>query len=185
MDHDDSDRARRALLQLAAGLAASPALAAPAKARPPAPTGQPGDFAFLTGEWKIRQRRRKDGGWDEFDGEATVWGLLDGVVSVEELRIPARNFSGMGLRLLDREKKLWADHWVNSRGAVLAPEPSWGSFVDGVGTWDGDDTDSGQPVIWRGQWDQITPRSCRWLQAVSRDGGQRWEEHWVMHWSRA
>jgi hypothetical protein len=46
-----------------------------------------------------------------------VHGILAGVGSVEELRIPARNFSGMGLRLLDLEKKVWADHWVNANGA--------------------------------------------------------------------
>lgn len=48
--------------------------------------------------------------WIEFDGEATVHAILAGVGSVEELRTPARNFSGLGLRLLDVEKKVWADH---------------------------------------------------------------------------
>ena len=58
--------------------------------------GKPSDFDFLSGSWKIRNRQLKDGAWDEFEGEATVHGLLAGVASVEELRIPARNFSGMG-----------------------------------------------------------------------------------------
>jgi hypothetical protein len=29
---------------------------------------------------------------------------------VEELRIPVRNFNGMGLRLLDVKKRVWVDH---------------------------------------------------------------------------
>lgn len=190
MSHDPAEVQRRTLLQIAAaGLAtagaaglSTPARAAAAK---PAPTGKPGDFDFLSGRWKIQNQRLKDGAWDRFEGEATVHGILGGVASVEELRIPARNFSGMGLRLLDRENKLWADHWVNSQSGVLVPPPSWGSFVDGVGTWDSDDMDGDKPVVWRGVWDQITPTSCRWYQAVSRDDGKTWQQSWVMHWTRA
>lgn len=143
-------------------------------------TGKAGDFDFLNGHWKIQNRRLKDGVWDQFEGEASVSGILGGLVSVEELRIPARNFSGMGLRTLDVERKLWADYWLNSQSGVLSAAPVWGAFVDGVGTWDGVD---GETIV-RGVWDQITPSSCRWRQAVSRDGGATWEENWVMQWLR-
>lgn len=145
-----------------------------------AATGKPGDFDFLNGDWKIAHRRLTDGQWDSFEGEASVHTILGGVASVEELRIPARNFSGMGLRLLDVERKLWADYWVNSKGGVLDPAATWGSFEDGVGRWDS----MAGGVITRGVWDQITPQSCRWFQAVSSDGGKTWAENWVMHWQR-
>ena len=127
----------------------------------------------------------KGDGWDVFDSQATVFGILAGVASVEELRVPAMNFSGMGLRLLDVERKLWSDFWVNSKSGVLTPPPSWGSFVNGVGTWDSDDMDGDKPIIVRGVWDQITPTTCRWYQASSRDGGKTWQESWIMHWTRA
>lgn len=189
MDNVSSDLERRTLLQLAAGLAVGGALGltggARAAAVPPAATGKPGDFDFLTGEWKIKNRQRKGHEWDLFNGEATVVGILGGIASIEELRIPERNFSGMGLRLLDRERKLWADFWVNSQSGVLQPPPAWGSFTNGVGTWDGDDVDgNGKPIVVRGCWDRITPTSCRWYQAVSRDDGRSWEENWVMDWTR-
>jgi hypothetical protein len=188
MSDDSSNVQRRALLQLSAGLLATGSAGintAFATAAPPAATGKPGDFDFLSGEWKIKHRQSKGGVWDSFEGEATVHGLLGGVASVEELRIPARGFSGMGLRLLDVERQLWADHWVNSKSGVLTPPPSWGSFEGGVGLWDSDDMDGDQPIIVRGAWDQITPTSCRWYQATSRDNGRQWQESWVMHWSRA
>jgi hypothetical protein len=188
MTNQTIDAWRRTLLQMAAGMAVVGPLGlgvASAAARAPAATGKPGDFAFLTGEWRIRNRRLKDGKWDEFDGEATVVGILGGVASVEELRIPARNFSGIGLRLLDVERKLWADYWVNGQGGVLAPPPAWGSFTQGVGTWDSDETDNGKPIIVRGVWDQVTPNSCRWYQVISHDDGKTWQENWVMHWTRA
>ncbi len=188
MSSDSNSVQRRALLQLSAGLlAAGPSgiNTAFAAAAAPAATGKPGDFDFLSGEWKIKHRQLKKDTWDHFEGEATVHGILGGMASVEELRIPARGFSGMGLRLLDLERRLWADHWVNSKSGVLTPPPSWGSFVGGVGLWDSDDMDGETPIIVRGAWDQITPTSCRWYQAVSRDNGKQWQESWVMHWTRA
>jgi len=188
MSHVPSEPQRRALLQAAAGLAAAGSIGATtahATAIQPIANGKPGDFEFLTGNWKIKNRRLKEKAWDSFDGEATVTSILAGQVSIEELRIPARNFSGMGLRLLDVERKLWADYWVNSKSGVLTPPPTWGSFVNGVGTWDSDDDDEGKPIIVRGVWDRITSRSCRWYQAMSRDDGKTWQENWVMDWTRA
>lgn len=188
MSDDPANTRRRTVLQITAGLAvAGPAGLdlARAAARAPAATGKPGDFDFLSGEWKIRNRQFRQDRWEEFDGEATVHGILGGIASIEELRIPARHFSGMGLRLLDVERRLWADFWVNAKSGVLTPPPAWGSFSDGVGLWDSDDTDDGQPIIVRGAWDRITPSSCRWYQAVSRDDGRTWQENWVMHWTRA
>jgi hypothetical protein len=187
MTNDPSDTQRRILLQLAAGIAAigQPGIAGAAiPAARPAATGKAGDFDFLSGNWKIAHRQLKDDKWDSFEGEATVYRALGGIASVEELRIPSRNFSGMGLRLLDVERKLWADYWVNNRSGILNP-PSWGSFTDGVGAWDSADADGATPTIVRGVWDRITPDSCRWYQAVSRDDGRTWDENWVMHWLRA
>ncbi len=187
MAPDPADVQRRIILQATAGLAMASSLgSSPAHARAlkPVANGKAGDFDFLTGEWTIKNRQIKDGAWVNFDGEATVTSILAGLVSIEELRIPQRNFSGMGLRMLDVEQKLWADYWVNSKTGVLAPPPAWGSFVKGVGTWDSDDEDAGKPIIVRGVWDRITPSSCRWYQAVSRDDGKSWQENWVMDWTR-
>jgi hypothetical protein len=183
MTNDPSNTQRRMLLQAAAGIAAAGQLGL-GRAGAAAVTGKAGDFGFLTGEWKIRHRQLKNQKWDQFEGEATVLEMLGGVASVEELRIPSRNFSGMGLRLLDVERKLWADYWVNSKSGVMAAAPTWGGFSNGVGTWDSEETDGAAPIIVRGVWDQIAPRSCRWHQAVSRDGGTTWEENWIMQWQR-
>src|SRR5262245_59843039 len=84
---------------------------APVPPLPVNPTpGRPGDFNFLAGEWRISHRQLQGATkWDEFHGEATCWTILGGVGSVEELRIPARNFSGMALRLLDVQNRTWSD----------------------------------------------------------------------------
>lgn len=143
------------------------------------------DFAFLAGEWRISNRRllAPGGDWDIFDGEATVRSLLDGLASIEELRIPARTFAGMGVRTFHIETGLWADHWVSGRNGVVN-EPMMGRFVDGVGTFTGEDVDDGVTTLARGVWDRITPTSCRWHQATSSDGGATWDLNWEMDWTR-
>lgn len=179
------DEQRRALMQAAAGMAAASQLgvsSAATQAR--MGTGKPGDFDFLSGNWTIRNKRLKDGKWDEFEGESTVVGILGGIASVEELRIPSRKFSGMGLRILDVERKSWADYWCNGSNGVLTPA-TWGGFSGGAGIWDAQESEGGKPVTVRGVWDQITPASCRWRQLASRDGGVTWEENWIMHWQRS
>lgn len=197
MSHAPADEARRTLLKTAAaGLAVcvtGTGTAVAAAPRAPAPYGKPGEFDFLAGEWTIRHRRLKTPGsddWDEFEGEATCWSILGGVGSVEELRIPARDFSGMGLRLLDVgqpdvEQRRWSDFWVNAKSGVLTTPGTTGAFVDGVGTFLADDMDGDSPIQVRGVWDRITATSCRWHQATSRDGGGTWEGNWFMDWTRA
>lgn len=156
---------------------------------PASPTpGKPGDFDFLAGQWRINHLQRRPGAaaWDEFQGEATCWTILGGVGSVEELRIPSRNFSGMGLRLLDVDKKVWSDFWVNARSGVLTTPGQTGSFENGVGIFVSDDLDNDdKPIKAGGLWDQITPASCRWRQVISRDGGVTWDHTWIMQWGRA
>lgn len=153
---------------------------------PATPSARPGDFDFLSGEWRIAHRRLLPSSeWDVFEGEASVYPILAGIGSVEELRMPARDFSGMGLRLLNLQENVWQDFWVNGKLGVLAPPGMPGRFINGAGVFEADDMDSDQPIKVRGVWDEITPASCRWRQAVSRDGGANWEENWIMHWTRA
>lgn len=161
--------------------ATTPALAA---LPPVKPFGKPGDFDFLTGEWRIANRMIDKGAWIEFPGEATVVRILDGVGSVEELRIPAREFSGMGLRLLDVEKRIWNDHWVNAKSGVVSVPGQQGVFENGVGTFLTEDTEGKMRMLYRGVWDRITPKSCRWFQGSSKDGGKTWTDSWFMDWTR-
>lgn len=201
MPNKTKQQQRRVFLQAAAGIALAPVAQTEALASSletnllshslglaVVEPGKPGDFDFLSGEWKISHRRLKNAAtkeWDVFEGEATCWSILNGIASIEELRIPARNFSGMGIRLLDVEKSVWSDFWVNSRSGILTPPGVTGGFKDGVGIFISEDTDQGKPIKVRGMWDKITANSCRWQQAVSHDDGLTWEDNWVMDWRRA
>jgi hypothetical protein len=186
------DEQRRTILGASAAVGAA-LIAGTAKAQtstPPAPAapanGQPGDFDFLSGEWRIHHRYREaNGTWIEFDGEATVHPIIGGVGSVEDLRIPVRDFNGMGLRLLDLETRVWSDYWVNKKSGVLGGAGLTGNFINGVGDFRSEEGEGAERVISRGVWDTITPTSCRWRQGVSRDGGATWDEGWFMDWRRA
>lgn len=188
---DDTDFQRRALLQSVAGIAAAQlaGAATAAPAAPPASSGKAraGDFDFLAGQWRIAHRRLRGPkeGWDTFEGEATCWTLLHGKGGIEELRIPARNFSGLGIRLLEDARGLWSDYWVNGRDCVLSTPGLTGTFADGVGTFVAEEIDDGKPLKVRGVWDRVTSSSCRWHQSVSRDGGVTWDYNWYMDWTRA
>lgn len=161
--------------------------AATDKARP-LPNGKAGEFDFLSGHWKIRHRQLTSPSpevWDVFEGEATCWSILEGMASVEELRIPTRKFSGMGLRVLNKETQRWSEFWMNAKNGILLVPGVEGFFQDGLGTFIADQQDGEQTIQVRGMWDNISPTTCRWQQATSRDGGQSWQTNWLMDWTRA
>lgn len=172
-------------LGLGVGLLAAPRVLAASPAPAGIPPGRPGEFNFLAGEWKISHRMRKGDRFDEFVGEASCYTLLGGAASVEELRIPARDFFGMGLRLLDREQKIWNDYWVNAKSGALGASGVPGGFKDGVGTFISEEEQAGKKLLFRGVWDRITASSHRWRQGVSKDGGKTWDDTWIMEWTRA
>lgn len=181
---------RRLLLHAGAALGAA-ALMGDAFAQPSADymaaaePGKPGDFDFLSGNWKIaHQRLLKPGEWDRFEGEATCWSILGGVASIEELRIPARDFSGMGLRTLDIKEKVWSDYWMNAKWGLVGSEGVKGGFVKGDGVFLSDDMDGDKPIKVIGLWDRISANGCRWRQGVSHDGGATWDWNWIMDWTR-
>lgn len=180
---------RRAMIKTAAAMALAGVASSAAAASDVTPPGKgkPGDFGFLAGEWKIKNRRKdkNQNAWDEFQGEATCWSILNGVGSIEELRIPARDFAGMGLRLLDIERGVWNDFWVNAKSPVLTTPGLKGSFENGIGTFIAEEKDGERTIVVKGVWDRITADSCRWYQATSADGGKTWEENWTMDWTRA
>jgi hypothetical protein len=191
------DERRRLLLNAGVALGAAAFIPAAVGAAAPAfdpippipssPTpGKPGDFDFLAGEWRIRHQWLRNGkDWETFDGEATCWTILGGVGSVEELRIPARDFNGMGLRMLDVGRRVWSDHWVNAKSGVVTTPGQSGSFENGAGIFYTRDTEDGKPAIYAGIWDRITANGCRWRQAASYDDGRTWAQNWIMDWTRA
>ena len=150
--------------------------------------GRPNDFAFLAGRWQVanrRLRRRLAGctDWEHFDATSQGWSLLDGGVSVDEIRFASQGGSGCTLRTLDRAARRWSIYWINSLGANLFP-PVQGGFIGDHGEFFGEDEDNGKPVQVKFIWEKQGPLHARWAQAFSPDG-IKWETNWVMEFTRA
>jgi hypothetical protein len=86
----------------------------------------------------------------------------------------------MGLCLLDVEKKIWHDHWVNANSSILSAPSQTGGFQDGTGTFQADNKDGEKLIKVKGVWDKITKDFCRWYQAISYDDGKAWKGNWLM-----
>lgn len=184
---------RVSLRPFALSLFALGALTAMSSNAPATPADAPGAFPtdaegfyFLEGRWRIDHRMLKDPkgeDWVEFKGQARFFTLLDGLVSVEELRDAEGKPFGSAMRTFDREKRTWSDSWVSARFGVLQ-EAQHGRFVDGVGTFVSPDELDGKPILARGQWKRISKDAVTWEQAISFDDGKTWKTTWFMRFER-
>lgn len=145
-----------------------------------------GDFDFLTGSWRIRHKKLKDGAsdvWQRFGSSATVHSVLGGQGSIEELRKADGSYMGMGVRVWLPELGKWADHWTGADDGVVGA-PQFGNFINGDGIFLSEEAVDGTKWQYRGVWDRITSDSCRWHQSASKDGDKSWEWNWWMEWTR-
>jgi hypothetical protein len=138
------------------------------------------DWAFIAGEWRVRNRKRaKSGRWEEFDSTLVNRPVMGGLGNVgdNEFRMVGGAYRGTSLRAYDTEQRVWRSWWIDGRNpAVISPSVA-GGFENGTGTLIGDDVIDGRKVRVRSQWSNITANTARWEQATSTDGA-RWETNW-------
>lgn len=150
----------------------------------------PHDFDFLHGAWQVQNHRlvkRLQGStdWEDFPATSLCRPLLDGVGNQDEFRTPHwPGYIGMSLRFFNLATQQWSIYWASNRTGVLEP-PVVGSFSNGVGRFEGDDTFEGRPIRVVFTWSGVDTPTPRWEQAFSADGGLTWEMNWRMDFSRA
>ena len=101
-------------------------------------SSSPGDFDFLTGKWKMHNRRLnkrlehcKD--WTEFESSDENSKILSGTADMDTYsttEMPGQQgklFEGVTLRLFNPKTKLWSLYWVASNIGVL--DPPCGRFI--------------------------------------------------------
>lgn len=140
-------------------------------------------FDFWPGVWEIESRRlTPEGRWLEtrqtWRAETVLGGcafvdLTDGDSAGEPMK-------GMGTRFWDPEREEWVITWLSTE----APGE--------LGIWRGTFDDSGRgeffqtyetpngTVISRISWYDIRRDSLDWDHAISRDGGETWQQTWIM-----
>jgi hypothetical protein len=145
------------------------------------------DFDFWIGRWSVRNEKLKgrlcgSTEWETFPATCEARFLPGGLGNIDHF--VAGDFVGMTVRLFDRATGRWSIYWAdNARRGAFDP-PVVGGFTDGVGVFEGDDQHEGTPVRVRFLWTHESPRSARWEQAFSPDGGATWETNWIMHFTR-
>jgi hypothetical protein len=149
------------------------------------------DFDFFHGRWSVRHRRLRarlagSDDWATFEGTCVAWPLLGGAGNVDDnvLDLPEGPYRAVSIRSFDPMTDRWSIWWLDGRNPGQLDPPVVGTFVDGIGTFLGEDTFDGRPILVRYVWSDITDRTCRWEQAFSVDGGATWEVNWIMENTR-
>jgi hypothetical protein len=157
-----------------------------------ATTGHEHDWDWLVGRWIVKHRRLKERlagctQWEEFAGSSVTWTTMGGLGTADDnvIELPSGTYRAMGIRAFDPKLGRWAIWWLDARNPTSIEPPVYGSFKDGVGTFEGEDTLRGKPIKVRFRWTNITPTSAHWEQAFSPDGGATWEVNWEMEFLRA
>ncbi|WP_158219942.1 hypothetical protein [Ideonella sp. A 288] len=145
-------------------------------------------FYFLAGEWQVQHRRLEDPwgereAWRQSEGSASFRTLVDGLVSVEELRDAKGAPFGGAVRTFDRERRVWSDSWVGVRDGILQPGVI-GRFNGPVGTFITPDTHKDRVILAKGVWRRVSADEFTWEQFFSRDDGATWLLTWHMRFQR-
>jgi len=91
---------------------------------------------------------------------------------------PSGHFEGLSLRLYNPQSHQWSLNFASSSSGALST-PTIGQFRDGRGEFYDQETLDGRAILVRFVISEITPKSCRFEQAFSADGGKTWEVNWI------
>ena len=143
------------------------------------------DFDWEIGTWKTQVRRlakplSDSDEWVEYSGTSVVRKVLDGRANLVELRVQgaAGRIEGVSLRLFNPHTEQWSLNYASAANGMLT-RPVYGSFRDGRGEFFGQEDLDGRAILVRFVISEITPRSARFEQAFSQDGGRTWEINWI------
>jgi hypothetical protein len=143
------------------------------------------EFDFQIGTWRVgveRLARRLAGShdWRTYIGSFVLQRLWNGRANIGELdvRHGADRIETIVLRTYDPQMRQWNDYSVDTTdGTVLFP-PAVGRFSNGRGELYDRETYAGRTILVRYVFDDITARSCRFVQSFSADNGKTWSAIW-------
>lgn len=142
------------------------------------------DFDFQVGRWKYHLSRLEhpltgSTKWVEFEGTGVCRPVWGGRAQIDELEVdgPSGHVQGLTLRLYDPEAHQWSLFWANAKDGRMGV-PTVGEFKDGRGEFYDQERIDGRMILVRYVWSDITPRSARFEQSFSDDGGKTWEPNW-------
>lgn len=148
------------------------------------------DFDFEFGDWKMHLVRRQkpltgSTTWVEYEGTSIVRKVWNGAANLGEIELdgPGGHIEGLSLRTYNPEARQWNVHFANSASGVLG-DAMVGGFRDGRGEFYDQETYDGRAIFVRFVFSDITPKSFKFEQAFSDDGGKTWEPNWIATFTR-
>jgi hypothetical protein len=142
------------------------------------------DFDFEIGTWKTRLKRLQrpltgSTTWVEYEGTSVVRRVWNGRANLGELDVAgsAGQIRGLSLRLYNPESGQWNISWASSSNGTMGP-PMVGEFKNGRGEFFNQEMLNGRAIYVRFVFSDITPKSFRFEQSFSDDGGRTWEVNW-------
>lgn len=176
---------RALLISAGCGLLPAVAFAAPVAATAPQVRDGQHDFDWEFGTWTTELRRLRDpltgkSEWITYTGSSQVRPAVGTRSNLVELEVhgTAGMIAGVSLRLYRPDTGEWFLHFANLANGVMS-DPVHGSFVNGVGTFYGEDTVRGKAVLVRFLIKPLNDKQWRFEQAYSADGGKTWEDNWI------
>ena len=152
------------------------------------------DFDFLISNWNAYVRVLPDRlvgstRWIEEKGISNHKKVLDTSANFEEFdaysdELKKRN-KGQTLRMYNPTTHRWTIYLLDLDTGELDTPPVVGEFNDNRGEFYNQDTYKGRAIFVRYVWLNISPKSCRFEQSWSTDGGNTWEVNFTVDLSRA
>lgn len=144
------------------------------------------DFDWEIGSWTTELRYLPEPltgstRWVEYRGTSEVRSVLGGRANLVELSVEGGSdrIEGVSLRLYNPRARQWTLNFANIRNGLLTSPVTGGFDQNGRGTFYGEDTVNDRTVLVRFVISDIAPKSARFEQAYSADGGVTWETNWI------
>jgi len=150
----------------------------------PCDTPEGKQFDFWLGEWDLTWPAEQMGGekGEIARGTNFITKILDECIVQEEFRTADGSFKGHSVSAYNMREEIWQQTWVDNQGGYLL---FTGEFADGkMILRTAPKERSGETVISRMVFRNITENSLDWDWQRSTDGGQTWVDLWNIHYER-
>jgi hypothetical protein len=148
------------------------------------------DFDFAIGTWKVHLSRlvhplTGSTDWVQLEGTSRVSKVWDGRANLVEIEVDgsSAHIEGLSLNLYNPQSRQWSLNFASSNDGTLNT-PTVGEFKNGVGEFYDQESIHDKTIFVRKVYSNITPKSFRFEEAYSDNGGRSWEVNWIATFNR-